>query len=175
MANTYTLIASNTLSTSAASVTFSSIPATYTDLVLKMSSRFDVVNTGARLRFNSDSAANYSWRRIEGDGANVASNSNTTYGSPYNTFIYTFPIEFSTQTSNTFNNLEIYVPNYAGSNNKPLSLNGVNENNATTAYSGLIAGLWSNSAAINSLSFTCDGTGNFVSGSTFWLYGIKNS
>lgn len=176
MANTYTLISAVTVGAGgAASIDFTSIPGTYTDLCVKLSTRFDVVNTGARLRFNSDSGANYSWTRLEGNGTVVVSNSNTTYGSPYNTFIYVFPISFSTQTTDTFNNLDFYLPNYAGNNSKSVSLDGVNENNATTAYAGLIAALWSDSSAITSFSLTCDGTGNFAEHSTVYLYGIKNS
>ena len=83
MANTYTLISSNTLTSSAASVTFSSIPATYTDLVLRISARSDRVSTTDRLRltFNSDTATNYSNITLVGDGAAASSQnaSNATY------------------------------------------------------------------------------------------------
>lgn len=72
MANTYTLISSNTLTSSAASVTFSSIPATYTDLVLRISSRTDAAGATATVaaQFNGDTtSANYSETNLNSDGA----------------------------------------------------------------------------------------------------------
>jgi hypothetical protein len=176
MANTYTLIASNTVgSGGTATVTFSSIPATYTDLLLRISARANVNNYGIRVRFNSDTGTNYTWRRLEGNGASTSSNSNTTFGSPYNTFIYSSANNQSTQTASTFGNMDLYIPNYAGSNYKSTSHDGANENNGTDAYANLIAGLWSSSAAINSITLTGDGVVDFVQYSTFYLYGISNS
>jgi hypothetical protein len=80
----------------------------------------------------------------------------------------------SGSTASTFGSTEIYITNYAGSSNKCLSSDSVNENNATTAYSVLTAWLWSNTSAITSLSITSDGAGNnFAQYSTATLYGIK--
>ena len=176
MATTYTLIASNTVGSGGTStVTFSAIPGTYTDLLLRISARANVNNYGIRVRFNSDTGTNYTWLRLEGNGASASSNSNTTYGSPYNTFIYSSANNQSTQTANTFGNMDLYIPNYAGSNNKSTSHDGANENNGTDAYANLIAGLWSNNAAITSITLTGDGTVDLVQYSTFYLYGISNS
>jgi len=176
MATTYTLINSTAVgSGGTATVTFSSIPATYTDLKLVISQRFDANNTGSRMRFNGDTGANYSWIRLQGNGSGAFSDSSTSAGSPYNTFIYLFPMEASSYTASTFCNTEVYLPNYASSNYKSLSIDGVAENNATTAPSGLMAGLWSSGSAINSISMTIDGSGNYSQYSTFYLYGISNS
>ena len=175
MASTYTLISSNVLSSSAASVTFSSIPATYTDLVLLVSGRFDISNNGGRLRFNGDSSALYSWTRIVGTGAAAESNNNATYGSPYDTFIYFSPINTSTQTSNTFSTNEMYIPNYTISQNRQVSLIGANENNSSSAFIVAEAGLYRSTTAISSIALTSDGGGNWVSGSSFYLYGISNA
>ena len=79
-----------------------------------------------------------------------------------------------TYTANTFSNFSTYIPNYAGSNNKSYSVDGVTENNATASYQIMYAGLWSNTAAINQITLVPD-TLNFVQYTTATLYGIKNS
>jgi len=172
MANTYTLIASNTLSSSAASVTFSSIPATYTDLVLKMSVRTDnaVISSFINLEFNNVGGTSYSRTLLRGSGSAASSNRNSlqseislqTAGSG------------ASSTSNTFSNTEVYIPSYLVSQNKPLSATSGAENNATEAYVTTFAGLWTNTNAITQIKITANGE-NFVSGSSFFLYGIKNS
>jgi hypothetical protein len=175
MANTYTLIASNTLSSSAASVTFSSIPSTYTDLVLKYSARTDEsgsVDSLCYLRFNSSSASNYSVRVLRGSGSVADS-----LGFSSQTYIrLTNGSDAVNATSSTFANGEIYIPSYTVSQNKPLSAFTAMENNATEAYLVATAGLWSNTSAITSITVGIGNAGvNFVSGSSFFLYGIKNS
>jgi hypothetical protein len=69
----------------------------------------------------------------------------------------------------------IYLPNYAGSNNKSLSLDSAFENNSSTAYLNMVAGLWSSSAAITSLKVYPASASNFAQYSTAYLYGVKNS
>ena len=81
-----------------------------------------------------------------------------------------FFLNKSTYTANTFGNSVIYIANYAGSTYKSFSKDSITENNATAADQGVGAGLWSNTAAITSLSLTV--TSNMVAGSTFSLYGI---
>jgi hypothetical protein len=174
MANTYTLISSNTLSSSAASVTFSSIPATYTDLVLRVSARTTEANTDSsfNVTFNSDTATNYSRTRLVGNGATASSSrlsNSTSIDTSHNA-------NGSTSTSNTFSNVEIYIPSYLVSQNKPVGLSNALENNTTTAYINASAGLWRNTAAITSIVLNgIPGAGSFASGSSFYLYGIKNS
>jgi hypothetical protein len=170
MPNTYTLIASNTLSSSAASVTFSSIPGTYTDLVLKVSARdsADTPVSALSIRFNSDTATNYSLTRLDGDGS--AASSGRTSNS---TAIGQALIEPSTYTANTFGSFELYIPSYTASQNKPSGFFGVSETNATAAEIRAAAFLWRNTAAISTIAMTAPN--NFVSGSSFFLYGIKNS
>jgi hypothetical protein len=170
MANTYQLISSNTVgSGGVASVTFSSIPATYTDLLVKVSVRGSAatVNQSYRMTFNGSSTANLTMKRLYGDGASAASDSGTTAEGVG-----------ATATSDTFSNDEFYIPNYASSNAKSFSVDNVGENNATTAYALLNAGLWNPSpqAAITSIVFTAVGVGGDLKQySTFYLYGIKNS
>jgi hypothetical protein len=169
MANTYELIASNTVgSGGAATVTFSSIVGTYTDLVIKASlrtNRGDDAIDGLVLQFNGDTGANYTNREIFGSGSTVGSNTAVRVGL----------IDGSLATSNTFSSTEIYIPNYAGSNNKSVSADSVTENNATAAYQTLDAFLWSNTSAITSILFKQSNGTAFVQYSSFYLYGIKNS
>lgn len=171
MANTYTLIASNTLGSSAASVTFSSIPATYTDLVVRISARADTGDTfqNLRVQINGNTGTVYSNTRLEGNGATASSARNSNAS-----FLASGEVDGSTATSNTFASIEMYFPSYAASINKPISTFAAQENNTTTAYIRGIAGLFSSTTAISSIQFK-PVADNFVSGSSFFLYGIKNS
>jgi hypothetical protein len=170
MANTYTLIEAKTLGTTTASVTFSSIPATYTDLLLKISSRNNDIYNEIHFRFNGNTGSNYSGRNLYGTGSAAVSSSSSSLTSLQNLTVQSV----STQTANTFGNTELYIPNYTSSNNKSVSADGVQENNATSAQAMLGAGLWAQSAAITSIE-AFPSIGSFVTHSTFYLYGIKNS
>lgn len=165
---TYTLIASNTLGSSAASVTFSSIPNTYTDLILRISSRSDTaaVTGQVDIAFNGTSFATNSRTYIQGDGSAATS---ATFGS------MNFRNVGASSTASTFANTEIYIPNYNVSQYKPVSLFSVTENNATNAFVVATAALRSDTAAVTSIYLQSNGTNGFVSGSSFFLYGIKNS
>jgi len=177
---TYTLISSNVLSSSAASITFSAIPATYTDLVLRISARAE--NAGAKglsidLRFNSDSASNYSFTVLRGNSSTA--NSGQIGSQTYLRLQAAANTDLS--TSNTFSSWETYIPSYTASQNKPISSYWVQEDNSSTASDSFIiaqAGLWRNTAAITSISIanlTESPAKNFLSGSSFYLYGISNS
>lgn len=171
MAQNYVLLERIELNASAASVTFSNIPQSgYTDLKIVCSTRQNT--TGQCVRFNGDTGANYTWLRLQGDGANTASNSNATYGSPYNTFIYWAAQNYTSDTANTFSNGEMYIPNAFSSNYKSSSLEGVEENNATTARAAITAGLWSSTSSITSITIFPDSSGNFEAYTTFSLYGL---
>ena len=175
MANTYYLLASSTVgSGGAASVTFSSIPNTYTDLLVKFSARTAYNNIAGSiscyLRFNGDTGSNYLSKRLIGTGSAATSDSYSTT-SLVNTFL-----DITAYTANTFGNAEYYIPNYAGSNYKSMSVDGVTEHNATLSYASLTAGVWSSTSAITSMNIAPEpSTGDFVQYSTFYLYGIKNS
>ena len=169
MPATYTLISSNVLTTTAASITFSSIPATYTDLVLKCSTRLTGTSgTTLSLQLNSDTTANKSFTQIRGDGATAASNRSTAETNFYIGFQNS-----SSTTANTFTNAEVYIPNYAGSVNKVASSFSAQESNATTAYLYATANLWSATTVISGLTITSAGT--FAIDSSFYLYGISNA
>jgi hypothetical protein len=169
MAVTYKAIATVTVgSGGAANIEFTSIPGTYTDLSLRLSLRStqNAVVEGVVVRFNNDTTSgNYSHRRIYGNGASAVSD---TSGVP----VF---MDGATASASTFANNEIYIPNYAGSTNKSWSADLAHENNATTAYVSMVAGLWSNTNAITSIKLTSENAANFVQYSTATLYGIKNS
>jgi hypothetical protein len=171
MATTYEAIATVTVgSGGAANIEFTSIPGTYTDLLVKCSLRGDNGSTVSAIGFNSDtSTANYSQRRIYGNGSSVASDTNTNLG-----FISPIGNNSTDYTADTFSNMEIYIPNYASSNNKSVSVDAVTENNATLSYTTFTAGLWSQTTAISSIQINRV-SGNYVQYSTATLYGIRNS
>lgn len=166
MPNTFTLIASSTVGSGGASdITFSAIPATYTDLVVKASlrgSRSDFYDS-LDVEFNGSAGSS---RYLYGDGSAAGSASFATR--------IRVQLVGSTATSNTFGNFEMYVPNYTSSNNKSTSIDAVGENNATDAYANLSAGLWSSSAAITSIKLYFPSF-NILQHSTAYLYGVKSS
>ena len=174
MTTSWTAIASNTVGVlGTASVTFSSIPATYTDLVVNVSARTNIVDTEdwLKLEFNGSGGTAYSDRVMWGNGTSAPSASESGVAS----VLYGGMVNASTSTSNTFSNCLIYIPNYAGSTNKSFSSNIAEEQKATKAFNAATAGLWSNTAAITSLKLTPSNAGLIVQYSTFTLFGIKNS
>ena len=169
MANTYTLIEAKTLGSNTATIAFTSIPQTYTDLKLVFSARSSFTGDylrGAYLRFNSDTTdGNYSAKRIYINDANTGANSDSSILSTF--------VNADGATANIFGNGEIYIPNYTSANYKSASIDSSTENNGN-AKSALAAFLWNNTAAITSITLTPE-AGNLVQYSTFYLYGIKNS
>ena len=168
MPNTFTLIASSTVGAGgAASIDFTSIPSTYTDLVLKISLRDNraAVGNATKITFNT-SGGTYSGRYIEGTGSAVSSGTDTNGIADQVS---------ANATASTFNNGEIYIPNYAGSNQKSISSDSVNENNASNANSILYATLWNQTAAITSIKLEPVVSASFVQYSTAYLYGVKNA
>jgi hypothetical protein len=169
MATTYEAIATVTVgSGGAANIEFTSIPATYTDLVVKISARN--TSTFANIRWTiNGTTTGYSERMLYNSDGTAYSTSAS--GNAYFQLLYQTT---SSLTASTFNSAEIYIPNYAGSNNKSISIDNTQENNGTTILQNLTAALWSNISAINALSFGTSG-GNFAQYSTATLYGISNS
>jgi len=168
MANTYMAIATVTVgSGGAANIEFTSIPATYTDLALSISAR-NTNNDGSDNMFISlnGSSSDFSGRFLfTNTNGIISSGTDTTAAGAYNG---------GNTTANTFSNVFLYFPNYAGSTNKSFSVDSVAENNGTASNLYFDAKLRSNTAAITSMAFTCT-SGNFAQYSTATLYGIKNS
>jgi hypothetical protein len=172
--STYTLISSQVLSTSAASVTFSSIPQTYKDLVLRVSARSDGATTGDYfiITINGNTGSIYSNTEIQSYNGTSVLSANEANVSP-STANYNVTADAANNTASTFASIELYIPNYTASTNKPFSQFGVKENNTSNiANVTAVASLFSSSAAITSLSFAPISPRNWVTGSSFYLYGI---
>lgn len=161
---TMTLVETKTLGTAAASIEFTSIPQDGTDLLVLLSCRGGAgAGNGITLRPNG-STTNGSSRQLYGTGSSVVSNTFSAIAGGI--------VNGSSETANTFNNSMVYVPNYTSSANKSFSTDAVMENNATQAFQSIVAGLWSNTAAITSLTFVTSDAADFVAGSTISLYKI---
>jgi hypothetical protein len=171
-------IASNDLTATAASVTFSNIPQGYTDLKIVMSLRSTVggaTNWDPLLYRINSSTSGYSTKEVEGTGSAAASSSATTATSTAagGTWgrLQDYGITTSNQTANTFSSIEFYIPNYTSSNQKSGSFDSVYETNATAAYAEMVATLHTGTSAISTLDFALK-DGSFAQYSTFTLYGI---
>ena len=158
MPGTYEPIATQTLATAAASVTFSSIPSTYTDLVLIVNAAHSSGSASTLMRYNSDSGTNYSGTRLIGNGS-AASSEQTTSATQCDIGY------FNANQSNSIVN----ILNYANTTTYKTCLVRAN----TTDYVFGQVQMWRNTSAISSIFITNSSSVNYVVGSTFTLYGIK--
>lgn len=156
--STYTPIATNTLSSTATSYTFSSIPSTYTDLILILNQKNTATTANVQLQYNSDTGTNYSWTNLYGLGTSYGSgrDSNSAYSIIGTSFT-------------GFGNHTIQLQNYSNTTTYKtiLSRSGQGDNNVT-----VWANLWRSTSAINSIKIYLAGGNSFDVGSTFTLYGI---
>jgi hypothetical protein len=138
--------------------------------VLRVSARSDRANTqdDIRITFNS-TTTNYSYTYLRGNGS--AASSSFSASDPWTWF---GNIDAANATSNTFANGELYIPSYTATQNKPAGAIMAMEDNATASFLTANANLWRNTAAISSINLAL-GFGSFVSGSSFYLYGISNA
>lgn len=169
MANTYKQIGS-TVTVGAggtATISFSSIPATYTDLLVRLSLRSNYAGNPeiANMTING-STASFTNKDFFGTGSSTASQTDNSRG-PF--------AEGNNYLASVFSSSDIYIPNYAGSANKSMSSDSVVENNATAAYLQFNSILWSNTSAITSISFSTRNGTLWSQYSTASLYGINNS
>jgi hypothetical protein len=173
MPNTFTLIASSTVGAGgSASIDFTSIPNTYTDLCLKLSLRNSYAGTyvSGKLRVNSNSSSIYTSRILSGGGSSVGSSS---YG-PASQLEWG-PAGANNLTANTFSSVEMYFPSYTSSNDKSISIDGVMETNDSSNNAlQLWAGLAATSSAISSIEVNFN-AGSWMQYSTAYLYGIVKS
>jgi hypothetical protein len=150
-----------------ASITFSSIPASYTDLAILVSARSTRAanDNSATFTFNS-STSNFSGRYLSGDGSTTESGTVTNYA---------FQMPAANSTANTFGSVLIYIPNYTSTTTaKSYSVDSVTENNASSAIQTLVAGLWNpaTQAAISSIVMTAALSAGFSQYSSATLFGI---
>ena len=160
MAKTYESIATTTLGSAAASVTFSSISGGYTDLICVVSGKNSASSARIDVQFNSDTASNYSYTRLQGDGSSATSNraSSAAY------------IIIGTLTTEQ-NTVIAQINNYANTTTYKTSISRWNASNGTV---GTSVGLWRSTSAINAIKFTA-GADNLAAGMTITLYGIKKA
>lgn len=163
MPSTYTPIATTTLGTTSSLVTFSSIPSTYTDLVVVISGRITTGVSYYQFKYNSDTGSNYSRTGITGTGSSATSEryGNETIGYPILT-----PLPTATST---FDISIVHIMNYANTTTYKTYIGRGNDagNNVTATV-----GLWRSTSAINRIDISPYAS-TFTSGSTFTLYGIK--
>jgi len=162
--STYSTIATTTLGSDAADYTFTSIPGTYTDLVLVANLGVSVADTAVTLRFNGDNSSVYSATNVFGDGSSASSSRTTSLSSAYIGW-YVVPLssidhlivsQIMNYSNTTTNKTVMSRSNRASANNFP--------------GSELVASLWRSTSAITSIRIA--GGGNLKAGSTFTLYGI---
>ena len=169
MAVTYEPIATTTLGSAASSITFSSIPATYTDLKIifvARSARSNLTDQ-PRLQYNADTGANYSRTVLRADGSIAESFRNT--GQTY--IIIGSQIPAATASSGLFGFIELDIFSYAGSTFKTLFSSDSGDMNGS-GYVDRIIGLWRSTDAITSIKLYAE-IGNLDTGTTATLYGIK--
>jgi hypothetical protein len=157
--STYTPIASQTLGSAAASITFSSIPQGYTDLVLVVAGKNSSSTYSPYIQFNGDTSTNYSITHLYGDGSNAASARASSTATAY------FGSLGATQ-----GNAIVQIQNYSNATTYKTALT---RNNNPSAQVSMTAGLWRNTAAITSVSFGAEFTADVRVDSTFTLYGIR--
>lgn len=158
MPKTYEPIATTTLGSAAASYTFSSIPATYTDLILVVSGTNTTSAQSIRMTFNGITTTTYSRTAIFGDGSSAQSTRDTNANGIDNIYYGT------TQAVAILN-----IMNYANTTtNKTV----ISRNNDPATSVNAVVGLWRSTSAINQITLTAQ-TSNLATGSTFTLYGIK--
>jgi len=161
MPTTYEPIATTTLGSAQASVTFSSISGSYTDLVLVFNGSNATSNNGLRIRFNSDTGTNYSSTYLYGNGSTAASSfgSNTTGA------------QIAVDINSSQGMCIAHIMNYSNSTTYKTV---IGRGSSAGTYADAGVSLWRNTAAITSVTVLLGaGTSNFSSGSTFTLYGIK--
>ena len=164
-AATYVPIATTTLGTAASSYTFSSIPSTYTDLVLVINARGTSAATGTSVYCTTNiTGTNYSSTWILGDGTSVVSSRYSGLGQCYLGYI-----SAASNPTGSFGTVIAHFMNYSNANTyKTILSRGNDVENQVNSYVSLIRG----TAAISSITVGEGGGGNFVIGSQFTLYGI---
>lgn len=160
---TYIPIATQTLGSAASSITFSSIPSTYTDLRLVLTG---TTNNSSNLafQFNGDSGSNYSYTFLSGTGSTVISSSST------NAARALFESQGASSTTiPTMYTLDVF--SYANAANKSCLVTASVDQNGSGAVETAVA-LWRSTASITSISIFCNGGGNLLTNSTATLWGI---
>lgn len=160
MPATYEPIATTTLGSAASSITFSSIPGTYTDLRIVFVGLDTSGGDWNRIQFNGDTGANYSSTYLDGNGTSATSGRGTSMTSMYGPVI--------SDVHPSLGTIDIF--SYAGSTNKTILVTASNDQNGSGVTRPNV-GLWRSTAAITSVTILMN-SGNMAAGSTATLYGI---
>ena len=162
MPSTYDKIDKATVSgTSTNTISFTSIPATYTDLVLIADAKLDISGQGINLTFNSDTSSSYTSTRLYGNGS-AASSDRQASGAFIN---------FALGSVDAGQLIVANIMNYSNTTTYKTCLL---RQNTASAFVGSLVGLWrATPAAINTVTLVSGGVSKYVAGSTFTLYGIK--
>jgi hypothetical protein len=163
--NTYVALDTQTLSSAAASVTFSNISGSYTDLVL-VASVADNAATNVYLQLGNgsiDTASNYSTTVLTGNGTTAYSYRE----SSQTQILYAF--EGTPPASPSFGTYIINLNNYSNTTTYKTTL--IRANSASSGTDAIV-GLWRSTSAINTIKLSCQGATVYSVGSTFSLYGI---
>jgi hypothetical protein len=166
MPSTYEPIATQTLGSAASSITFSSVPSTYTDLVLVFNGGGSTTSgENIVLQFNGDTGTNYSCTVLNGNGTAAASYREANYTA--------VRASYATAFYNTLTNMTVaQIMNYSNSTTYKTVLCRSGITNGTFAGTEGIVSLWRNTSTITSIVAKAT-VGNFLASSTFTLYGIK--
>lgn len=160
---TYEKIEAKTLGTATSSVTFTSIPSTYTDLVMIINGSIASGNPSIWIRMNSDSGSNYSFTRVTGNGSAAASSRESTQTKGFIASAFGMTTTYET-------NIIMQVMNYSNATTYKTTLSRANTPSLGTEAS---VNLWRSTSAINAIEILNSSATNFTVGSTFTLYGIK--
>jgi hypothetical protein len=169
MPKTYEPIATQTLGSASASVTFSSIPSTYTDLVLVINAGPTDGEEGAQFRLNTDNGSNYSYTSLYGTGSTATSirASNLTAGR--------LTAGASAGATNTLtSNWIVQFMNYSNTTTNKTVISRDNIISGSYPAVETLVNLWRSTAAISTIELRQSGSGQYMAGSTFTLYGIKS-
>jgi hypothetical protein len=181
MANTFTLIGSYVIGAGGASnFTFSSIPATYTDLKIVGSTRITGTGEGSnppiargQIIFNG-SGGDYTVQMLYGL-PNAVPTAASAGGGPGSTSFYASSSVSSLGTAGVFSSFEFYIPNYTASSIKMFGIDDATENDAVATTLDICMIYWSGTSAITSIALQPYGGGTYAQYSTAYLYGIKKS
>jgi hypothetical protein len=166
MPTTYDKIQSVTVGSGGVpSVEFTSIPQTYTDLIVKVSGRDGDNNFQMNMIFNNSGSATNIYAQATGTGANAGTQGDMR-----------FVVNASSTQANTFGVMECYIADYTSSiNPKPSGTLSATEGNTVTAYMRIGSNTWPSASAVTAIKFQNVSGGNVPEFCTFYLYGIKKN
>ena len=173
--NSYESIATVTLASDTATISFTGIPSTYSSLQIRGIGRATFGSTsteGVYITMNGDGAGNYATHHLTGDGTSAAAGA---YSTPNGSYIFANNLlPMNNETANMFGAFVFDIHDYASTSKfKTLrAMYGYNNNTSTDSFVRLLSGLWRSTSAVTSITFTPE-LGSFKTGTKIALYGVK--